>query len=193
MEPPAEPVADPTAPVAERYRRLAATLTERVAAVPDDAWSRPSPCEGWTARDLVGHLIDVHGRFLGLVGRELVDHPSVADDPLAAWSAVRDQLQADLDDPARAAEEYDGRFGRSSFAAAVDGFVCFDLVVHGWDLARATGQDDTIGPDEVERIGAMVTAMGPTMLENGVIQQPVDPPPDASPQDRLLCALGRRP
>jgi hypothetical protein len=31
------------------------------------------------------------------------------------------------------------------------------------------------------------------MLENGVIQQPVDPPPDASPQDRLLCALGRRP
>ena len=186
MEPPA-------APVAERYRRLAHTLTERVAAVPDDAWSRPSPCEDWTARDLVGHLIDVHGRFLGLVGRELVDHPSVDDDPLAAWSAVRDQVQADLDDPARAAEEYDGRFGRSSFAAAVDGFVCFDLVVHGWDLARATGQDDTIGPDEVERIGAMVTAMQPTMLENGVIQQPVDPPQDGSPQDRLLCALGRRP
>ena len=179
--------------VAERYRRLAATLTERVASVPDGAWSRPSPCEGWTARDLVGHLIDVHGRFLGLVGRELVDHPSVADDPLAAWSAVRDQVQADLDDPVRAAEEYDGRFGRSSFAAAVDGFVCFDLVVHGWDLARATGQDELVDPDEVERIGAMVTAMQPTMLENGVIRDPVDPPPGASPQDSLLCALGRRP
>ena len=190
---PAEHAADPAAPVAERYRRLAHTLTERIAAVPGDGRDQPSPCEGWTARDLVGHLIDVHGRFLGLVGREPVDHPSVDDDPLAAWSAVRDQVQADLDDPDRAAEEYDGRFGRSSFAAAVDGFVCFDLVVHGWDLARATGQDDTIGRDEVERIGAMVTAMGPTMLENGVIQQPVDPPPDASPQDRLLCALGRRP
>jgi uncharacterized protein (TIGR03086 family) len=179
--------------VAERYRRLSAAMTDRVAAVPPDAWSNPSPCEDWTARDLVTHLIDVHGRFQGMVGRELVDHPPAADDPVGAWTAVSEQMRADLEDPARAEVEYDGRLGRSSFRQSVDGFVCFDLVVHGWDLARATGQDETIDAAEVERIAAMVAAMQPMMLENGVIREPVEPGPDATAQDRLLCALGRRP
>lgn len=179
-------------PVAARYRRLAATMTERVAGVPEGAGSRPTPCEGWTARDLVGHLIEVHGRFFGLVGRDLVEHPSIDHDPLCAWTAVRDQTQGDLDDPARRDEEYDGMLGRSGFGGSVDGFVCFDLVVHGWDLSRATGQDETMDPRDVEQIGAMVEAMQPMMLENGVIDEPVDPAPGASAQDRLLGSLGRR-
>ena len=180
-------------PVSERYRRLSATVTERVAAVPPDAWANPSPCAAWTALDLVAHLIEVHGRFQEMVGRSLVEHPSVAEDPLGAWTAVREQTLADLEDPLHADALYDGRLGRSSFAQSVDGFVCFDLVVHGWDLARATGQDDTMDPAEVERIGEMVAAMQPMMLENGVIEQPVEPAPGASPQERLLCALGRTP
>jgi uncharacterized protein (TIGR03086 family) len=179
-------------PVADRYRRLAEAMTDRIAAVPEDAWSRPSPCEGWTARDLVQHLLDVHARFEQLVGRELADHPPVEDDPLGAWTAVRDQVQGDLDDPDRAAEEYQGRFGTSTFGASVDGFVCFDLVVHGWDLARATGQDDTIDPDEVVRIQGFADSMGDMMVANGVTTAPVEPAPDASAQDRLLNMLGRR-
>ncbi len=179
--------------VAARYRRLASSLTDRVAAVPDDGWSARTPCEQWTARELVAHVLDVHGRFLGLVGRELAEHPSVEDDPVGAWAAVRDQVQADLDDPARADQGYDGWFGPTTFAASVDGFVCFDLVVHGWDLARATGQDETMDPRDVERLQAMVDTMGDTMRENGVVAGPVDVAPDAPAQDRLLGALGRRP
>jgi uncharacterized protein (TIGR03086 family) len=178
--------------VADRYRRLAATMTDRIAAVPDDAWSSPTPCEGWTARDLVRHVVDLHGRFQGFVGRTAADHPSVDEDPLGAWVAVRDQMQADLDDPERRDEEYDGRLGRSSFGRSVDGFVCFDLVVHGWDLARATGQDETMDPRDVQRIAEMVEAMGEMMRSNGVTAEPVDPGPGASDQDRLLGALGRR-
>src|SRR5690242_19185298 len=142
--------------VNERYRRLSRAMTDKIAHVDDDAWDNESPCKGWTARDLVAHLVEVHGRFQGLVGRSLVTHPDVADDPLGAWEAVRGQMQADLDDPAKADEEYDGRFGRSTFGEAINGFVCFDLVVHGWDLARATGQDETIAPQDVEAISRMV-------------------------------------
>ena len=178
--------------VAERYRQLAAAMTDRIAAVTDSGWDSPTPCDGWSARDLVGHLLDVHGRFQSLVGRSLVEHPSVDEDPVGAWAAVRDQMQADLDDPVRAAEEYDGRLGRSTFGASVDGFVCFDLVVHGWDLARATGQDETIPPQEVGRIQEMVDRMGPMMLANGVIARQLEPAPDASPQVRLLASLGRQ-
>jgi uncharacterized protein (TIGR03086 family) len=178
--------------VADRYRRLAATMTERIAAVPEEAWSAPTPCEGWTVRDLVGHLIDVHRRFQSLVDRDLVDHPAVEDDPVGAWQAVRDQMQADLEDPAKVDQEYEGRLGRSTFGKSVDGFVCFDLVVHGWDLAHATGQDATIDDQDVERVQAQVDAMGDVMRANGVIADPLEVGPDASAQEQLLAALGRR-
>jgi uncharacterized protein (TIGR03086 family) len=178
--------------VADRYRRLATTMTDRIAGVPPDAWTRPTPCQEWSVRDLVAHLIDVHGRFQSLVGRSLVVHPAVDDDPLGAWEAVRDQMQSDLEDPAKVDEEYDGRLGRSTFGKSVDTFIGFDLVVHGWDLAHATGQDDGIDPVDVERVQTQVDAMGDVMRSNGVIAEPVEPKPDASPQDRLLAALGRR-
>ncbi|MCA1691443.1 MAG: maleylpyruvate isomerase N-terminal domain-containing protein, partial [Actinobacteria bacterium] len=42
--------------VSERYRRLADAFAARLAAVPEDKWSSPSPCEDWTIRDLVAHV-----------------------------------------------------------------------------------------------------------------------------------------
>lgn len=179
--------------VADRYRRLSAAMTSKIENVAASAWSNPSPCEEWTARDVVRHVVDVHGRFQALVGRSPVEHPSVDEDPLGAFVAVRDQMQADLEDPQKVAQEYDGRLGRSTFGKAVDGFVNFDLVVHGWDLSRAAGLDERIDPRDVERVQAAVDAMGDVMRANGVIQAPVEPPPDATAQERMLCALGRRP
>jgi len=178
--------------VADRYRRLAAAMTTRIRNVPADAWTNQSPCEKWTARGVVGHVVEVHGMFQALVGRTLAEHPSVDEDPVGAFVAVRDQMQADLEDPQKVAEEYDGRLGRSTFGRAVDSFVCFDLVIHGWDLSRATGQDDTLDPRDVATIQRAVDVMGEVMRQNGVVGPPLKPPPDASPQDRLLSALGRQ-
>ena len=182
-----------TAAVADRYRRLAAQMTDRVAAVPPDRWSAQSPCEQWTARDLVAHLVDVHGMFLGLVGRSLRPGPDVADDPLGAWTSARDQVQADLDDPERAMEEFDGLSGRSTFAQAVGRFICFDLDIHGWDLARATGQDERIDPDELPRLWQTAESFGEAIRSERVCGPAVQVPADAPEQDRLLAFLGRRP
>jgi uncharacterized protein (TIGR03086 family) len=179
-------------PVADRYRRLATLMADTVGAVDDSAWGNPSPCTDWTARDVVRHVVEVHGRMQMLVGRTLVDHPAVEDDPAGAFDAVRTQLQADLDDPERAAQEYEGRFGTSTFGAAVNGFVCFDLVVHRWDLAQATGQDLAIDPADVAAVQADVDERGDVMRANGVIGPAVQPPADASAQDRLMAALGRQ-
>ena len=78
------------------------------------------------------------------------------------------------------------------FGRSVDRFVCFDLVVHGWDLARATGQDATMDPRDVAQVQGAVDAMGDVMRANGVIADAVEAAPDASDQDRLLAVLGRR-
>ena len=179
--------------VSERYRRLGDAFAAKIAAVPDDAWSNPSPCEDWTARDLVAHVVETQGMFEGLVGRSIGDLPSVADDPAAAWNAARSVIVADLEDPEKAAAEFDGFAGRSTFESAVDRFLCTDLVVHGWDLARATGQDDRLEPEDITRVQALAESFGDALRGPGAFGPAVDPPADADDQAKLLAFLGRRP
>jgi uncharacterized protein (TIGR03086 family) len=176
----------------KRYRRLAGAMTDRIAAVREDQWGSPTPCEEWSARDLVGHLVDTTGMFLGFIGRELPSGPSVDDDPLGAFTSARDAMQAALDDPATAAQEYDGLFGTTTLAAGVDGFLAADLVVHAWDLARATGQDERLDPDEVARVHAELAPMDDKMRVPGAFAPKVEPPPGVDAQTRLLCFLGRQ-
>jgi uncharacterized protein (TIGR03086 family) len=176
--------------IADRYRTLADAFEAKVAAVPPDRWDDQSPCDEWTARQLVGHVIDVHGMMLKPLGRTLGDAP---DDPLAAFQAARADVEEVLDDPALAGTEYDGQFGTTKVENTIDQFMAFDLVVHGWDLARATGHDETIAPAEVDRTWEMAQGMGENMRKYGVTGPEVDVPDGASKQDRLLGLLGREP
>lgn len=178
--------------VSDRYRRLAAAFTDRIAAVPPDRWDAPTPCDGWNVRDLVRHVAENPKMFLGMVGRELRPGPSVDVDPLGAFISARDQVQEDLDDPARAEAEFDGYFGRTTFAEAIDRFLSLDLAVHGWDLARATGQDERIDPVELPRLWESIELFGDAIRSKGVCGPAVEPPPGADEQTRLLAHLGRR-
>jgi uncharacterized protein (TIGR03086 family) len=179
--------------ISQRYARLADAFAAKIAAVPDDRWSSPTPCENWTAREVVGHVVSSQGIFLGLVGRSIGNLPSVDDDPLAAWDAARAVVQRDLEDPEKAATEFEGMLGKQTFEGAVDRFLCFDLVVHGWDLAHATGLDERIAPDDVAQVQAQAEAFGDAMRNPQAFGAAVDPPPGADAQARLLAFLGRRP
>ena len=177
--------------IADRYRRNAANFTAKVEAVRPERWSSPSPCEDWDARGVVAHVVQTQGMFLGFVGRELGPIPSVDDDPLAAWAAARDKVQADLDDPERAGAEFDGLSGRTTFAEAVDRFASGDLAIHGWDLARATGLDETIDPPEVQRGLDEYPKLGQAIRSPGVFGPEIDAAPGADDQTRLLNFVGR--
>jgi uncharacterized protein (TIGR03086 family) len=179
--------------VSDRYARLADAFTAKVAAVGPDRWANPSPCEGWTARDVVGHVVSTQVMFLGFVGGSVGDAPPVEDDPLGAWNAARGAVQGDLEDPERAEAEFDGLFGRSTFEAAVDRFLCMDLVVHGWDLARSVGLEERIDPDEITRVRRQAEAFGDALRSPRAFGPALEPPRDASEQDELLAFLGRRP
>ena len=181
-----------TAAVAARYRRLADAFAATVAAVPADRWENPSPCSGWTARAVVRHLVAVQETFLGLVGLELGDVASVDDDPVAAWRDASAVMQTELDDPDRAAAEFEGYVGRSTLAEAADRFVCFDLVVHRWDLARATGQDERLPPEEIPVLAQVTEDFGVAIRGHGVCGPALTPPAGADEQTRLLAYLGRQ-
>jgi len=177
--------------VADRYRRLADRFTTVVGDVPDDAWAADSPCEGWSAREVVGHVVESEAGFLARFDRA----PELSGDPLADWPTVRDTMQACLDDPEVAGIEYDGMFGRTTFAATVDQFMCADLVVHAWDVARATGltQHEAMPAEEVERIHGELHHVGPALRSPGVFGPEVEVPADAPAQDRFLGFIGRHP
>ena len=178
--------------IADRYRRLSDAFADKIAAVPDDRWESQSPCEEWKARDVVNHVVGTQGMFLGFVGEELKDVPSVDESPLAAWNAARAQIQARLDDPERAKTEFEGFTGKSTFEAAVDKFLCSDLVVHGWDLARAAGLDESIEPDDAQRVRRNMESMGDALRSPGAFGAEVEPSPGADEQQQMLAFLGRK-
>lgn len=180
--------------ISERYARRASAFAEKVAAVSEDQWSAPSPCSDWTAKDVVRHVVDSQGRFLGFVGREMGEHPSVGDDPEGAVRAVTGRIQQDLEDPELAAETFEGFMGTQAFETAVDRFLAADLVIHGWDLARATGQDDTIPVQDLAEMQEAVQQFPEEAMRSpGAFGPVVAVADDASDQDKLMGFLGRQP
>jgi uncharacterized protein (TIGR03086 family) len=67
-----------------------------------------------------------------------------------------------------------------------------DVLIHGWDLAQATGQDTTLDPELVEACWEVVTPQAELLKASGMFGSDVEVPPDADPQTRLLALLGRR-
>ena len=188
------------AEVTERYRRRADLFEATVAAVPDGDWSRPSPCEEWDARDVVRHIGDMQHVVLRPYGRTPAPAPTVDDDPLAAFRAARAEVAAVLADPELAARETQSPAGTMPGVDLVDRVASADLVLHRWDLARATGQDDTIDPAELEAmwpglqqipdVMRVPGAFGPGVVVFGPL---VEVPADAPLQDRALGLVGRDP
>ncbi len=176
--------------ISERYRRVAGRFTQRAGAVPDGAWENPAPCDGWLARDVVRHMVEW---VPGVLGLDVPDGPSVDDDPAGAWKVVSDTIQARLDDPEAAAKERDIRPGRFSFENAVDMFVTGDVLVHTWDLARATGQDESLDADEVHRMFVGMEPMDDVLRKSGHFGPRVEVPADADEQTKLIAFTGRRP
>lgn len=179
--------------ISERYHDIAAEFTRRVEAVPAGRWDDPSPCEGWSARDVLRHMLDNHRNMPGYVGLTLEVTASVDDDPRAAWAEARDRMQALLDDPDRAGLEYEGMLGRTTLQDTVDRFLGTDLLVHGWDIARATGQAEKLPTAEVHRVYTDTLPMAEMLRTPGVCGPAVSVPDDAPEQDRLLGLFGRQP
>jgi uncharacterized protein (TIGR03086 family) len=179
----------------DRYGRVAAAFSARVRAVPAEAWDNPAPCEGWVARDVVGHLVEWLPAFFfhGSWQLGVAPLPPVDDDPVAAWEALNAALQAALDDPAIADSERETPMGRQTFAACLDTIGTNDVFLHTWDLARATGLDERLDPDEVHRLFVTMEPYDEVLRQSGQYGPRVPVPDDADEQTKLLAFIGRHP
>jgi uncharacterized protein (TIGR03086 family) len=178
---------------AEDHRSTAGRFSQLVRGTGD--WDAPAPCAGWVARDVVRHLV---GWLPGFVeagsGVRLLVVPPVDADPVAAWQAHADAVQALLDDPQSPSVVFrDRNVGEMPLPAAIATFYTSDVFLHTWDLARATGQDERLDPG---RCAAMLDGMLPMdslLRSSGHYGPRVAVPEDADPQTRLLAFIGRDP
>ena len=184
---------DPIDAAAARWARSADAFTARVRTVPEEGWDRPAPCEGWVARDVVRHLVEWIPGFLSATWGHRIPVPPVDDDPAAAWAAFDAAMRTVLADRTPAASERDTPMGRSSLAATLDMIATSDVVLHTWDLARATGGDERLDPDEVHRLLVGMEPMDEVLRASGHYGPRTPVPDDADEQTRLLAFIGRRP
>jgi uncharacterized protein (TIGR03086 family) len=181
----------PSDPV-ERHRAVAGAFGDRVRGTSD--WDAPAPVDGWTARDVVGHLVAWFPAFLSAgTGIELERGPSVAEDPVAAWAVHAEAVQALLEGDATAVPFAHPMVGEMPLTVAVDRFYTTDVFLHTWDLARATGQDERLDADTCADLLAGMTPIEEVLRSSGQYGPAVPVPEDADAQTRLLGFIGRDP
>lgn len=184
-----------TTPTTDQYLSLFEQRAEeftRVVEAVDADWDAPSPCEDWSARDVVGHVIGTQRGFLSQQGLDAGAEPDLAD-PVAAWREQRTHVSAVLAADGVASREYDGYFGPTTIAATIADFYGWDLVVHGADVARATGQEWSVDEAQAAALHATADGWGEALHSEGVCADEVQVADDASVTDRLLARLGRDP
>jgi uncharacterized protein (TIGR03086 family) len=168
------------------YRRASDWTAEKVAGTTDlDA---PTPCDGWTVRDLLDHMLDTQRYFAGAARGEKGSPPSPtpprlsSEDPAADFEKSRSEVLRAF-----------GQDGVIEKTGPALGIAFSDQLLHGWDLARATHQDATM-PDGLAQ-AAYETIHGAFTDEQrkGVFKPEIPVGADATPQQRLLAYTGRDP
>lgn len=175
----------------DRYTHLADRFSVVVDSLTPTDWDAPSPCDGWTARDVLDHVMSTQRDFLAQHGIDAGSSIQGKADAARAWHAHDTRLRELLADPAVADLEYDGVFGRSTVGAAITTFYGFDLIVHRWDLAQSAGQDEVLDAAELDTIEALADGFGEHLYGEGVCKPAVDVPDDADRQTKVLARLGR--
>lgn len=162
-----------------------------------DQLDLPTPDVEWDVRTLLNHLVAGNwwaaelaaGKTIAEVGDRL-DGDVLGVDPLIAWDASAEAAAGAFEAPGALAAPCAVSYGPVP-GEVYAGHRFVDVLVHGWDLARATGQDDRLDP---ALVAAATEVLAPqlTMLQaSGAFGTAVDVPDDADPQTRLLAALGR--
>jgi uncharacterized protein (TIGR03086 family) len=176
---------------ATEYDAALHPLSTLIEAATADSWTNPSPCEGWTALDVLEHLVSTQRDFLTGRGIDLGAQPPVGVDPAAAWRGHAERVREVLADDAVVTAAYDSHFGPSTVGATFTRFYVWDMVVHRWDLARAVGAQARLTDAELDLVEAGADAFGEALHLDGVCRPAVEAPADADRQTRVLARLGR--
>jgi uncharacterized protein (TIGR03086 family) len=176
----------------------ATSAASTVRGVQPDQLGASTPCQDWQVRQLVNHLLQVT-TALRLAGNgEPVPNDVWGRDLMSGdgWAATLDSQARQAIEAWAEPKAWEGTvsFGGSEMPASmVATMLASDLVIHGWDLARATDQEYTCLDDTAEMAHGFVQGMGEQGRGMGIFADPVPVAEYASALDRAVGLSGRDP
>jgi uncharacterized protein (TIGR03086 family) len=162
------------------------TLSKAVGAT--DKLDATTPCDDWDVRNLMNHMLDTQHYFvsaaLGNDASPPSPHPPelLGDDPVADFEQGRAETLSTF-----------GEKGVIDKTGPSLGIAFSDQLLHGWDLARATGQDATMPDGLPEAAYEVIHGKFTAEQRTGIFKPEVTVAADASAQEKLLAYTGRNP
>jgi uncharacterized protein (TIGR03086 family) len=147
-----------------------------------------TPCEDWDVRGLMNHMLDTQQYFVGTARGQDVSPPSptptelLSDDPVADFETARSETLSAFNE--------DGVIERTGPSL---GIAFSDQLLHGWDLAKATGQNTTMPDGLAQAAHEIIYGRFTDEQRKGVFGPEVAVTANASAQDKLLAYTGRNP
>lgn len=173
------------------------TLLDRVT---DDQLALPTPCPAYTVADLLDHLMGLTIAFRDAGAKQLGETTNQPPSPSAAaldpdWRTRLPRRLDDLVDAWRTPGAWEGetQAGGVTMPAELMGLIAIDeIVLHGWDLARATGQPFDCDPVIAEALAGLLSEFDPNGTE-GMFGPAVESSPDATTLEQVVARSGRDP
>ena len=152
-----------------------------------------TPCAGFSVAGVLTHMIGGARQFASAFRGEQPPAAELPDDLIAAFPGAMADLEAAINEPGALDRTVAAPFGEvpgETFAR----FVALDGLVHGWDIATATGQAYDPPEDVVAEVdGFARVALTEDFRDGDTFANAVEPPADASAMVRLVAFTGRRP
>ncbi|WP_054054426.1 TIGR03086 family metal-binding protein [Alloactinosynnema sp. L-07] len=179
--------------IRELDRRVLELIGGVIDGLTDEQFDVPTPCEGWTVREVIRHMV---GNSLGVLARvggtEAPAEVDLGVDPRATFRQTRADASAALSRP----EVFDGpwELRGQQYTGGTMLFVHFaDVLVHTWDIGTAVGIDIRFEDDLAQAALGVVSrfpedAWGP----GSAFIEKLPVADDASAQEKLLALTGRR-
>ena len=176
------------------HRQALADTGDIVGRIKPEQLDAPTPCEDYDVRGLLQHVISgnywvaplVEGKTIEEVGDRLDRDFSIED-----YDASAEEANAAFSSPGAMEKPVAVSYGPVP-AEVYAGHRFLDVLVHGWDLAKATGQDATLDPELVDACFEVIAPQMDLLKASGMFGTEVEVADDADPQTKLLATLGRR-
>jgi uncharacterized protein (TIGR03086 family) len=181
------------------YVRAMASMQRFIDGVRSDQWHAATPCTEWDVTQVANHVIGENlwagelfaGKTVAQVGDHL-DGDLAGTDPAAAYRQSAVMASAAVEAPGAMQTTCHLSFGDYS-GADYAAQLFMDTLIHGWDIAQATGQDTHLDPELVAACGPVAQQLTSQFRGAGVFGEDLTASASADPQTQLLALVGRRP
>jgi uncharacterized protein (TIGR03086 family) len=179
-----------TMDVLAQLDQLGPLLAGTVGGISSDQLDAPTPCEDFTVRGVLEHMVGGATAFAAAFRGDTAGEADLSD-PLGSFLPALTTLAESIHGPGALEREVEAPFGTvpgETFAR----FVVLDGLVHGWDMATATGQAYEPSDELVAAVQAFGEQALPPLAGSDAFGHPTEAPTDATPIERLAALTGRK-